>query len=631
MKKLHFKLIQMLLITSLLPVVVVACISIVFLDRIAVTESSHRIENSLDISMGIYQKTLDELKYTVRDLNRRVFTLMEEDQLDLLRNEFVKVVKKNDFDFFIITDSGGRVIVSMCDPGLEGIDLGPDRFVSRALRNQVSVSTEVLSEKELKALGLFEKAGLSGISETEGMVIRASLPVINKNEIIVGTMSAGYLLNNRDKIIICEIASSTDMISTIFMKDRRICSNVPVRKGETVLGSTLNPEISKTILEEGKRYYGRMQVADNWYLAGYSPIYNSAKKIIGILGIGVSEKEVFNLRNKLIKIFTLAVLLAIILSMVFGILKGEKIVKSIDKLRKGIAAFAQGDYDHRISINSRDEIEELADFFNHTMAQLKATRQQLDVCARNVLTLQSRVSQSNAELEEAHKQLLSYERMAAMGRMAAALSHELRNVFAEIQTAAYNLKNKAGKDFPQLAGPLKGIDDALTHANSLLTDILKFSHPKQLVLSEVDINYLIEDLLSSADLKDQFRNHNIRIIKDLGPDIPKLNIDGIQMREVVSNLVTNAIHAMPGGGKINIVTQNDQGLIRIKVTDTGLGMSQETLDNLFTPFFTTKNRGLGLGLCISKAIVESHGGHIQVHSGLNEGTTFIVSLPAKKS
>jgi signal transduction histidine kinase len=221
--------------------------------------------------------------------------------------------------------------------------------------------------------------------------------------------------------------------------------------------------------------------------------------------------------------------------------------------------------------------------------------------------------------------------MAAMGRMAAALSHELRNVFAEIQTSAYNLKNKAGKDFPQLAGPLKGIDDALTHANSLLTDILKFSHPKQLVLSEVDINYLIEDLLSSADLKDQFSNHNIKIIKDLAPDIPKLKIDGIQMREVVSNLVTNAIHAMPSGGKINIVTLNDQGLIRIKVADTGLGMSQETLDNLFTPFFTTKNRGLGLGLCISKGIVESHGGLIQVHSGLNEGTTFTVSLPAKKS
>ena len=126
MKKLHFKLIQMLLITSLLPFLAVASISIFFLDRIAVNESSHRIENSLDISMGIYQSTLEELKYAVRDLNRRVFTLMEEDQLDLLRNEFVKVVKKNDFDFFIITDSGGRVIVSMCDPDLEGIDLGPD-------------------------------------------------------------------------------------------------------------------------------------------------------------------------------------------------------------------------------------------------------------------------------------------------------------------------------------------------------------------------------------------------------------------------------------------------------------------------------------------------------------------------
>lgn len=625
--KLKYKLIQLFLITSLFPLIIVGFITPMFLGRMAVNDANSRLDNNLNISLSIYQSVLDNLKYVVRDQNRRIYALIEEDQLDLLRNEFVRMVKKNNLDFFVITDNEGNVIVSMSNPKFEGYDLSRDIFVRKAMRGQVSVSTEILNEKELERLGLLEKAKIPGIDETKAMVIRATMPVINKNEIIVGTMSAGYLLNNNNRIILDEIKKSTGTVSSIFMGAVRICSTVPVRKGENVVGSRFDAEKSKIILERGQRYLGRMFVAGNWYLAAYTPVYDDSKNIIGILGIGIFEKEIFALRNKLTMLFITAVCLAILLSMLFGIWKGEKIVKSIQKLRRGIEAFGRGDYGHRIEIRSRDEIEELAVLFNQTMEQLLRTKQQLEVCSRNVQSLEFRVSQSTAQLEATQKQLLEYERMAAMGRMGTALSHELRNVFAEIQTVAYNLKTRIGKDDLKLADYLKGIEEGLNRANEILSNVLKFSYPKKLVFSEVDITYLINDLLSFPDIKEQFKRNNIKIIKDFTPNLPKINADGLQIREVILNLIVNAIHAMPEGGKLLISTENDQGMLRIKVADTGIGMSRETLDSLFTPFFTTKKRGLGLGLCISKAIVEEHSGDIQVHSEVNRGSIFTVNLP----
>lgn len=630
MIKLKYKLIQLFLITSLLPLVIVGIITIIFLGRMAINDAHGRINNNLSIASSIYQSELDNLKYIVQGLNRRVSALIEEEQLDLLRNEFIRIVKRNNLDFFVITDIGGKVIVSMSNPQLEGKDLSRDLFVRKSLRGPLTVSTEILTAGELEELGLLEKAKIPNMQELQGMVIKATLPIINKNEIIIGTMSAGYLLNNnRNKIILADIKKSTDLVASIFLSNQRICSTFPALKGENIIGTRLEPEKAKRVLEKKEKYISRMQVGGLWYLCGYTPIYNDSKKTIGMLGIAIPEKNIFALKDKLIKIFIVAVCLSIILSMLFGILKGEKIVKSIQKLRRGIEAFGRGDYEHRIEIHSKDEIEELADFFNQTMVQLMKTRQQLEACSRNVQTLENRVSQSTAQLQAAEKQLVEYERMAAMGRMATALSHELRNLFAEIQTASYSLKAKIGKDYPHFTDYLKGIEEGLSHANEILSSVLRFSYPKKLIFSEVDINYLINDLLSFPSLVEQFKKNNIKIIKNLGPNLPKINVDGLQIREVILNLIVNAVQAMAKGGKITILTENDEGLLRIKITDTGSGMSPETLDNLFTPFFTTKTRGLGLGLCISKTIVQDHGGHIQVHSELNHGSTFIVSLPIR--
>jgi two-component system NtrC family sensor kinase len=630
MKKLQVKLFRTLVLTSTFPLIAVGFITVVFLGKMAVNDARQTINSNLKIARNISQSVQDNLKYVVRDQNRRVYTLMAEDQLDLFKNEYTKVVAKNDLDFFLVTDNFGKIIISMSSPKFEGSDYSRDFFVRKALRGQIYVSTEILEEQELERLGILEKARIPGITPVQGLVIKTSMPIINNNEMIVGTMTAGYLLNNNNSFIIKKITEGTDLVSSIFLSDVRVCSNLPLNKGVSFVGTRLDPEVFKEIQVKKSDYLARINVGDKWYLAGYSALYNSQKEIIAVLGIGLPEKNIFALRDQLIKLFILAVVISGILALSLGLLNGGAIVKSINKLYWGIEAFARGDYTHRLEIRSQDEIQELGEFFNKTMTQLMVARQELEACSLNVQDLESKVSQGAEQLEAAQKQLVQYERMAAMGRMATSLSHELRNIFAEIQASLYNLKTKMNRDCPQFAGSLKGIEDSINHANETLSSVLRFSYPKKLILSDVDINYLLESLLSFPHILAQIKESGIEVVKDFDPQLTHLKADGIQLREAILNLVSNAVQSMPEGGKLAIFTDQDQFSVRIKVVDTGMGMSKEAQANLFTPFFTTKSRGLGLGLCITQTIIQEHAGSIQVFSEPGRGATFMVTLPVNR-
>jgi two-component system, NtrC family, sensor kinase len=628
MRGLQYKLVSLLLLTSALPLVIVGTITILFLGRIAVYEARHRINNNISLALSVYESARQNLKYVTRDQNRRVATLIMEDQLDLLRNEYKKIIKENKLDFFVITDAGGKVIISMPNPVLEGYNYSRDPLVRRAMRNQVSLCAEVMPEYELAKFGLLDKAKIQGVSPTDGLLIRTTQPLINTNEIIVGTVTAGYLLNNNAEFIIDKITEGTDLVASVFLGDIRISSNVPGRNNTQVLGSKLPENIASRVLKDKKIYRSKLKVAEVSYLAGYAPILDSNDNPIGILGIGIPYKNVFGLRDRLFYLFTLAVILSIMISMIFGLLRGGHIVRSIRKLRTGISAFGSGDLDYRIiDIHSEDEIEDLADFFNQTMLQLQLTRKELEQCSRKVTHLTDEVSRSSVQLEEVHKQLLEYERMAAMGRMATVINHELRNIFAEIQGSVSSLKNAVDKDMPSGIQSVQEIEKGLMYANDVLNNVLRLSYPKRLLVVEVDIQVLMDELLKSQSLRALLKANKIKLVTRIEPRLPSVKADGMQMREVLSILATNACQAMPDGGTLTLSAARENKKIIISVTDTGEGIPANILENLFTPFITTKHRGLGLGLCISREIVKAHRGTLDVVTDAGKGTTFSIRLP----
>ncbi|MBP6919788.1 MAG: cache domain-containing protein [Candidatus Omnitrophica bacterium] len=630
MKSLQRKMVTQLILTSALPLVAVGIITVAFISRMAVHEARQRIINNLQIARSIYESAQDHLKYVTRDQNRRLATLIMEDQVPLLRNEYAKVIREHKFDFFIITDAGGTVIISMTNPGLEGYNFSRDLLIRRAMRGQVNVCAEVMAEYELAKFGLLEKAKIPGVTPTDALLIRTSQPLINTNEIIIGTVTAGYLLNNNTDFIIDKITSGTDFVATLFLGPSRVASNVPAAPGMQVLGTRLPDTIAQPVLQENRMHIGKLIVSEQWYLAGYAPILDIKDNPIGVLGIGIPQKNVFGLRDRLVLLFVLAVILSIVLSMTIGLVRGGHIVRSIRKLRTGIAAFGSGDLDYRIiDINSGDEIEDLADFFNQTMLQLQLTKKELEQSSRRVAHLTDEVSRSSQQLDEAHKQLLEYERMAAMGRMATVINHELRNIFAEIQASVSSLKAIVDKDMPPAGSSVRDIEKGLAYANEVLNNVLRISYPKRLMFIDVDVHGLIEDLAKNPNIRSLAQENRVKIATKITPRLPVVQADGLQLREVLSILITNAIQAMDSGGTVTVEAGLDKTKMVIDVIDTGPGIPADVKENLFTPFFTTKHRGLGLGLCISREIIKAHRGTLEVFTEVGKGTTFSIRLPLK--
>jgi signal transduction histidine kinase len=231
------------------------------------------------------------------------------------------------------------------------------------------------------------------------------------------------------------------------------------------------------------------------------------------------------------------------------------------------------------------------------------------------------------ELKEAQEQLILSEKMAALGRLASSVSHELRNPLAVIQNSTYYLKNKIDSQDPKLQRHIEIIEHEIESSNKIISDLLGFCRTRKPALVHEDVNQVIVSSLSRIKLP-----ANISINQDLAPDLPPLLIDRHQIHQVLVNLISNAEHAMQKrGGKILIATRPmGQGMVEIEITDHGHGISPPDLEKLFDPFFTTKATGIGLGLTITKSIIQNHEATIAVKSIVDQGSSFIIHFPVRE-
>jgi len=161
--------------------------------------------------------------------------------------------------------------------------------------------------------------------------------------------------------------------------------------------------------------------------------------------------------------------------------------------------------------------------------------------------------------------------------------------------------------------------------NGVVTGLTDFARPIRLGLVETDARQLIDEVLSTSPIP-----QNVKAAVKVEDDLPRLLIDPQMMRRVLTNLILNAVQAMPRGGKLTIRVSKSGETILISVRDTGRGIPDEILPKLFNPLFTTKAKGQGLGLATCKRLVEAHGGRITVESQVGKGTTFTVNVPLRK-
>ena len=299
----------------------------------------------------------------------------------------------------------------------------------------------------------------------------------------------------------------------------------------------------------------------------------------------------------------------------------------VSVLVDGMQRVASGDLGHKVTINSRDEMGELAQSFNAMTAELSRAKGELIAWGT---MLENRVEEKTEMIKNAQAQLIQSEKLASLGRMAAGVAHEINNPLTGVITFGHLLLNSLPRD-SQERKDVEVIIEQANRCSSIIKGLLGFSRATTTEKALVNINDILKGTLDIISRTGDF--FNIQIISRMDESLPLVLAGGLQLQQVFMNMIVNAADAMEGEGTLTISTRSamDKGRMfaEIEFSDTGSGISEKDLPKIFEPFFTTKpvGKGTGLGLAVSHGIIEDHGGAIRVKSEAGKGTSFFISLP----
>jgi two-component system, NtrC family, sensor kinase len=357
------------------------------------------------------------------------------------------------------------------------------------------------------------------------------------------------------------------------------------------------------------------------------------QQILGVLDTNLSlskaDVQLAESSRRMIVYTGCALLLIAVLSWFFV---WQVVGRPVKALERGTERLAAGDLGYQIDVHSKDEIGELAHSFNAMSNQLEAEHNENVAWTR---TLEQRVEQKTRELKRAHEHALHTEKMASIGKMAAVLAHEINNPLSGILTYSKLLRKCIDSEDGGKSRH-KDIDDSLDliasesrRCGDLVKNLLTFSRTTPINLQPTNLNQVIDRVLRL--IQHQLDLAGIQVQAELHPELPLVICDGAQIEQVLLALMMNALDAMPQGGNLWVCTKLNlpDDAIQVTVRDDGCGIPPEILSRLFEPFLTTKEtgRGVGLGLAISRSILERHNGNIEVQSEVGRGTTFTVTLP----
>jgi len=235
-----------------------------------------------------------------------------------------------------------------------------------------------------------------------------------------------------------------------------------------------------------------------------------------------------------------------------------------------------------------------------------------------------RLTEVYQELQRNFEQMKRAERLYALGQLSAGLAHEIRNPLASIAGAAGILRRRGHED-QKNAECLDIISRECQRLNQLLTNFLDFARPREPRYQHVEVSRLLDSVMDLAC--HAIGKQSIEMRRELEAPLPPVECDPELLKQVLLNLIINAIQAMPGGGEVRVAARSQGEKLLIQVIDQGCGISPEDRDKIFDPFFTTKENGTGLGLSVAHQIIEQHGGILTAEANPDRGMAFSVLLP----
>ena len=352
------------------------------------------------------------------------------------------------------------------------------------------------------------------------------------------------------------------------------------------------------------------------------------KKVLGLIEANLSLALLDQaITRQSIAITVYVFVFLFVISVVLCSILWKFVSTPVSILAEGMKKVAAGDLDHKVEINTRDEMGELAQCFNAMTADLSKAKVELIEWGH---TLEKKVEEKTLAIKKAQEQLIQSEKLASLGRMSAGVAHEINNPLTGVVTFGHLLRQK----FPEGSEERQDIEVIIEQANrcsNIIKGLLGFSRATSADKNEENINTLLKRSLEIMSHKADF--FDIKFITRCDETLPPVKAGGLQLQQVFLNMILNAADAMDGKGTLTISTRkvvdSGQAFAEVEFADTGCGISEEDMKKIFEPFFTTKpvGKGTGLGLAVSYGIIKDHGGNIIVKSEVGKGTSFFVRIP----
>ena len=641
------------------------------------SQAQDRVRTDLNSAREVYLNELEHISDVVKFTGRSPQTAaaLARGKHEALPPLLTPQLQNEQLDFLTVVNAYGQIVFRAGNPAETTAGRWSGRLVGQAISGQIVRGTMVIPYDDILRENntLEEKAAVqvrptprarqyARKTERSGIFLVAAAPVKDAGGTIVGALYGGVMLNNNNRLVDrikriiyegVQFEGRDAGSATIFLDDLRIATNVAVPGGERAIGTLMSEQVYDRVLLNNQKWIGRAFVLNDWYFAAYEPIHDLDGRAIGALYVGMSEKPYLRIRNRLNLIYAGVLFFGSLAGIALSWQAGSRLARPIRALENVARRVAAGEREVRIEVQTRDEIGDLAGEFNQMTRALIQREDEIRELNRG---LEQKVRERTAELEEKNllllktrEELLRAEKLAAVGELAAGVAHEINNPMAIIRGNAELLQMATPPDNPSRE-EIDIITRQVGRVERIVANLLKFARQGDKQAGMMDLNGMLDEIL--RQLGHQVPLTGISIRKDFAPELPPLDGDADQLRQVFTNLALNAVQAMPGGGELRVSTRQIRGtrneerepvgetleprtsildpfedFIEISFEDTGCGIAPEHRDQLFNPFFTTKASGTGLGLSVSYGIVKDHGGSIEADDRPGKGAAFRVRLP----
>ncbi|KAA0891681.1 sensor histidine kinase [Oryzomonas rubra] len=562
------------------------------------------------------------------------------------------LLHKKHLDILTAVDKEGRVLFRAHNPARFGDTPVNTYFIDQALRGKTVTGTTVLSPEQLAAEKdeLTAQARIDVVTtphsrprqssvERAGMVMVSAAPVLDSAGRVAGALYCAELLNNNNDLVDkikdtvyegVKFKGQDVGTATLFLGDTRIATNVHASNGRRAIGTQLSAEVYNRVILENRKWVGRAFVVNDWYLTAYEPIVGLRGEVIGSLYVGMLEKQYSALKNNVNTILVVVLFISSLIGLAVSGVIGTHLATPIKELEQLTRRVTLGERNLHIDVRSADELGDLAGGFNQMTRALAHRESEITMLNRSleqkVLKRTAQLEEKNALLLETQADLAKAEKLADLGVIAAGVAHEINNPLAVIRGNIEFLEMCLPPDHANRE-EVGIISQQVERIAKIVGNLQVFARQKKLHQGQVNIHDLLDGIL--GQIGHQVPMDAIAVVREYASDLAMIRGDGDQLRQVFTNLILNAVQAMGGKGVLTLATKGVAPLdgCEVSISDTGPGIGPGQLKKIFTPFFTTKDTGSGLGLSISYGIIKDHGGDIKVSSVEGKGTTFKVTIP----